>query len=246
MLTYKKKYIYACFSLSLVLGGCSSSAVSDEPPLDEFDDFAPVEESDPLDGFSRAMMELNFFLDDYLLQPAAITYKALTPEFVQIGVGNLTNHLKIPFYLVNDIFQWKWDKFAQNFWVMTVNTFAGLGFVNTAGYFDVYAKPNDFGITLYRWGAGSGFDVTLPVLGPTCLRDAVGSVVGFFGDPVSIFANYHEYRWTNYSASGLGYVHTRSLYLGQLESLRKESYDPYITLKSIAEQKRESELKGNE
>ena len=45
---------------------------------------------------------------------------------------------------------------------MTINTFAGFGLLDGAGYFDVYAKPNDFGITLHTWGAGSGFDITIP------------------------------------------------------------------------------------
>ena len=46
--------------------------------------------------------------------------------------------------------------------------------------------------------------------------------------------------------TGLGYIHGRSGYLGQLERLRKESYDPYVTIKSIVDQKRVSELKENE
>lgn len=225
----------------------NSVDIDSETSEDAFlDDFGSIEEVSPLDGFNRAMMELNFFLDDYLLQPAATAYKALTPDFVQTGVGNFTQYVKIPFYMVNDILQWKWDHFSQNFWVMTVNTFSGVGLINFAGYFDVYARPNDFGITLHQWGAQPGIMITLPVLGPTYLRDAIGSAVGFFTDPVSIIANYNNYRWANYSVTALGYVHTRSLYLGQLENLRKESYDPYVTIKSIVEQKRDAELKEHQ
>lgn len=261
----KNKYIkeFACCILLLGLTACESpilseaaaisnveTASADDTPKDEFasdkfggDDFGSDEPEDPLDDFSRAMMELNFFLDDYILQPAATTYKALTPEFVQLGVGNFTSYVKIPFYLVNDILQWKWDHFAQNFWVMTFNTFTGVGLLDGAGYFDVYAKPNDFGITLHTWGAGPGFAITLPFLGPTCFRDVAGSVVGVVLDPVSLTLNYNDYSWVNYSITGLGYIHNRSKFLGQLESLRKESYDAYVTIKSIIEQKRLSELK---
>lgn len=232
--------------LMLVIAACESPIISEEAISIPIDDFGTEEQVDPLDGFSRAMMELNFFLDDYLLQPAATAYKALTPDFVQTGVGNFTQYVKLPFYMANDILQWKIDHFAQNFWVMTVNTFTGVGLINGAGYFEVYAKPNDFGITLHTWGTGPGFEVTLPFLGPTCFRDAVGSIVGLVIDPVSIVANYNDYRWANYSITGLGYIHGRSGYLGQLESLRKESYDPYVTIKSIVDQKRVSELKENE
>lgn len=246
MIENKRIKNWVCCLIVLGLTACESPISSEEPLSNPSDDFGTEEPADPLDGFNRAMMELNFFLDDYLLQPSATAYKALTPEFVQTGVGNFTQYVKLPFYLVNDILQWKIDHFAQNFWIMTVNTFTGVGFINGAGYFDVYAKSNDFGITLHKWGAGSGFEVTLPFLGPTCFRDAVGSIVGLLIDPVSIVANYHDYRWANYSITGLGYVHSRSGYLGQLESLRKESYDPYITIKSIVDQKRASELKENE
>lgn len=226
--------------LALLLSSCGDNLPQPEggATADEFDFFEP---EDPLDGFSRAMMELNFFLDDYILQPAATAYKALTPEVVRDGVGNATNYLKIPLYLVNDLLQWRWDQFAQNFWVMTVNT-AGLGVFNVAAKFDVYAKPNDFGMTLHRWGSGPGFDITLPVLGPTNFRDAVGSIVGFATNPVSISAAYADYQWESYAVSGVSVIHDRSNYLGMMESLRKESYDPYVTIKSILQQKRQAEL----
>jgi len=246
MIKYKniKSLIYwACV---FFITACEPTEMQEGGAADAFDEFGTGASEDPLDNFNRAMMELNFFLDDYLLQPAATAYKALTPEFVQVGVGNFTQYIKIPFYMVNDVLQWKWDHFAQNFWVMTVNTFSGLGLINGAGYFEVYAKSNDFGITLHQWGANAGPMITLPILGPTYLRDIMGSVVGFVADPVSIVANYNDYAWTNYSVTAFGYVHTRSLYLGQLESLRKESYDPYITIKSIVEQKRDAELKEHE
>jgi phospholipid-binding lipoprotein MlaA len=246
MIVYKNIKNLLCFVCIFLITACGPAEFQEEVAADAFDAFDSGEPDDPLDGFNRAMMELNFFLDDYLLQPAATAYKALTPDFIQTGVGNFTQYIKIPFYMANDILQWKWDHFAQNFWVMTVNTFSGLGLINGAGYFEVYAKPNDFGITLHQWGLQSGPMVTLPILGPTYLRDIMGSVVGFVADPVSIVANYNGYREYNYAITALGYVHTRSLYLGQLESLRKESYDPYITIKSIIEQKRESELKEHE
>ncbi|MDP3935900.1 MAG: VacJ family lipoprotein [Alphaproteobacteria bacterium] len=244
MIENKRIKNWLCCFLLIGLTACESPIISKEATPS--DDFGSEELADPLDGFSRAMMELNFFLDDYLLQPAATAYKALTPEFVQTGVGNFTQYVKLPFYMLNDILQWKIDHFAQNFWVMTINTFSGVGLINGSGYFEVYAKPNDFGITLHKWGAGPGVEITLPFWGPTCFRDVVGSIVGLVTDPVSIVARYYDYGWANYSVTGLGYVHSRSSYLGQLESLRKESYDPYITIKSIVDQKRASELKENE
>jgi phospholipid-binding lipoprotein MlaA len=246
MINFKNITFVSYIILSFGIIGCESTEFPIESSNNTIDDFGIDEPADPLDGFNRAMMELNFFLDDYILQPVATTYKALTPECVQIGVGNFTQYIKIPFYMMNDILQWRWDHFAQNFWVMTINTLSGLGTINGASYFEVYAKPNDFGITWYRWGLPAGDAITLPLLGSICVRDVIGSTVGFFADPISIIANYNDYRWVNYSVTGLGYVHSRSLYLGQLESLRKESYDPYITIKSIMDQKREAELKENE
>lgn len=244
LITFLKLCLMVC-----VLGACSFDAneldaTASETTAMEDDFFAdPV---DPLDGFSRAMMELNFFLDDYLLKPAAKVYKALTPSFLQTGVGNFTEYVRLPFYMVNDVLQWRLDHLAQNFWVFTVNTVGGFGTLNIAGQFDVYSKPNDFGMTLHTWGSGAGQDITLPVLGPTCMRDVAGAVVGFFADPFSITAYYHDYSTASYAVSGVGAIHSRASYLGQIESLRRESYDPYATLKSIAKQRREAELRGLE
>lgn len=241
---------FSALLMVCVLSACSFNAesdlVEDSSYTDEQSDDFFDEPKDPLDDFNRAMMELNFFLDDYILKPAATVYKALTPEFIQTGVGNFTEYARLPFYMVNDVLQLRGARFAQNFWVFTVNTFGGLGTLNLAGQFQVYATPNDFGMTLHTWGAGAGQDITLPFLGPSCLRDVVGSIVGFVGDPVGIVAYYHDYSNVSCAISGVGLVHSRSLYLGQLESLRMESYDPYATLKSIAKQKREADLKGLE
>ena len=248
MLYFKSIKLVGVLVLMLGLISCDYSELLEKEATVQADgdDFGGDIPDDPLDSFSRAMMELNFFLDDYVFQPVAIVYKALIPEFVQTGVGNVTDYSKVPFYMVNDLLQWNLDHFAQNFWVFTINTFSGFGLINTAGYMDVYAQPNDFGITLHRWGGGAGFEVTLPGLGPTCLRDVVGSFAGLFLNPVSIVADYHNYQGAYYSVTGLGLVHNRSNYLGQLESLRKESYDPYVTIKSIVEQKRTAELKESE
>lgn len=247
MVMRKEIHIALLLLASLCISGCETPSTESNAFNSDFDDFFADEPKDSLDEFNRAMMELNLFLDAYILEPAAIAYKALTPQIIQTGVGNFTRNIKTPFYLLNDLFQWRLDCFGHNLWVFTINTVGGFGGVmNTAGYMDVYAKTNDFGITLHRWGLGAGASITLPILGPTCMRDVVGSAAGLFLDPVGAAAWYYDYRWTNYTVISVGFVHERSLFLGQLDSLLKETYDPYITLKSIAEQKREAEIKEHE
>ena len=92
-----------------------------------------------------------------------------------------------------------------------VNTTLGI-----LGIFD-FATPmglndyekEDYGQTLGRWGVGEGCYIVLPVLGPSTLRDASGSMVNYLGGDawynitvdedthyVSDF-DYYASRWVN-------------------------------------------------
>ena len=60
----------------------------------------------------------------------------------------------------------------------TINTVMGAGgFLNPADEFGLRRKPNDFGMTLARYGVGEGPYLVLPLLGPTTARDVSGFVV---------------------------------------------------------------------
>src|SRR2546430_1515224 len=88
---------------------------------------------------------------------------------------------------------------AERFGINTTAGYAGV--VDRAGQWNVPAHSADFGQTLAVWGVPEGPFVELPALGPSNLRDAVGSAVGIALDPLS---------WTgNPALRYLGYARTR-------------------------------------
>lgn len=224
----------------MFLSGCSSSVAPPQPHR-LMDEFGLFEKEPPQESFNKAMLELNFFLDEFVLEPASKVYHALVPEVLQVCVGNFTNHLKIPFYVVNDLFQGDLKKASTNIWVFGINTFFGMGLFNASQSVGMLAQPNDMGKTFYKWGVGSGPFLVLPLIGPTYLRDAVGSGMGIFTDPINTALMYQGYTKVSYGITAIGIVHKRSEMGGAMQFIRS-AYDPYAMLKSIYEQKRATEL----
>src|SRR3546814_14297619 len=66
--------------------------------------------------------------------------------------------------------------------------------IGMLGLFDIAAESGfpyheeDFGQTLGTYGAGEGFYLVLPILGPSSLRDGPGRIVDIFLDPLTSLA----------------------------------------------------------
>ena len=233
----KKGYLLC---ILLFLSNCSSK-IDSPREADFLEDFLIFEKEAPETSFNKAMLDLNFFLDDFLLKPMATIYKTLCPNVIRTLIGNFTDHLKIPFYIINDILQGDLKQASRNIWVFSFNTFAGVGLFNTSRYVDMYAVPNDMGKTLYSWGVESGPFLILPIIGPTYLRDAVGSGIAIFTDPINTTLSYQGYNKAYYGITAVSVIHKRSKMFENIEFLKK-SYDPYSVIKSIYEQNRTTEL----
>lgn len=82
-----------------------------------------------------------------------------------------------PITAANDLLQLKLIYFASDVGRFAINSTLGV-----AGLFD-FATPlglpkrrEDFGQTLGYWGAGTGWYLMLPLLGPTTARDGTGKI----------------------------------------------------------------------
>jgi phospholipid-binding lipoprotein MlaA len=96
------------------------------------------------------------------------------------------------------------------------------------------AGSEDFGRTLESFGIGSGFYLVLPVVGPSSLRDGIGMVTGLYLEPSPHLFNLRRCTWYD--------VEEKSL-LGHLkayQAIRKESLDPYLSIRNAYAQQRES------
>jgi phospholipid-binding lipoprotein MlaA len=122
-----------------------------------------------------------------VLRPAAEVVKAVTPGPVRDRMHDLNSNLKEPRIFLNNVLQLRFEaalhtvaRFAMN------STFGMGGLVDLATREGLPQESGDFGQTMFVWGVPAGPYVVRPYLGPSTLRDAVGSTVDLFGDPLGM------------------------------------------------------------
>ncbi len=142
-------------------------------------------ERDPYENFNRSIFAFNETLDEYLLRPVAVTYRDVTPEFVDRSVTNFFNNLRDVPTLANEVLQLKPHDAARTATRLIFNTTWGLlGLIDVGTAFDLPAGREDFGQTLNAYGVPEGVYLMLPFLGPATVSDAVGRGVDFQIDPL--------------------------------------------------------------
>lgn len=140
---------------------------------------------DPLEGFNRAMFDINDGIDKVFVKPLAEGYDAALPVPVRSGVSNFFGNIADLFIAVNNLLQGKLPEAASDVGRVAVNSTIGiLGFIDFASDFGLEKHDEDFGQTFGRWGVGDGPYLVLPILGPRTLRDSVGLAIDLNVDPV--------------------------------------------------------------
>jgi phospholipid-binding lipoprotein MlaA len=138
----------------------------------------PIAMYDPWEGFNRSMYKFNYGFDKYAFLPVVRAYDFILPDVVQTGIANFFNNL----YEVTNVF----NNLLQGNAEGTVNSTARIVFNSTLGLAGILdpATPmgftkmkEDFGQTLGVWGAGPGPYLILPFLGPSTVRDGIGTGV---------------------------------------------------------------------
>jgi phospholipid-binding lipoprotein MlaA len=141
--------------------------------------------SDPWESLNRKTFAFNEFLDRNFLKPAAKGYQAITPEPVDTSVTNFFSNLREVPSFVNHLAQARPKDAAADAGRFILNTTVGvLGLFDVASKVGIEQKNSDFGLTLGRWGIGSGPYLVLPFLGPSTVRDAAGQTLDVFSYPV--------------------------------------------------------------
>lgn len=132
--------------------------------------------NDSLEPFNRRMYAFNTQFDRKIAYPASRIYAAVVPKPVRKGISNFYNNFKeIPTF-VNSVLQLKPGKAANALGRFVVNSTAGLlGVTDVAKNIGLKSDPETMGDTLGHYGIGTGSFLVLPVLGPSTVRDAVGT-----------------------------------------------------------------------
>ncbi|MFQ5486748.1 MAG: VacJ family lipoprotein, partial [Desulfobacterales bacterium] len=197
---------------------------SDDEFDKEFEDeFGEVSESqvfDPLSGYNRIMTNVNDKIYFWALKPVARGYRYVVPEGIRRGVVRFFNNLLFPVRFINNVLQLKIKNAGEEIARFGLNTTVGiLGFWDPAkDSLGLEPHPEDFGQTLGRYGAGSGFHIVLPVLGPSNLRDLIGLVPDYLADPVSLV----ETDLDEFGVRIFDEVNDTSLHIGEYESTKKD------------------------
>jgi len=140
---------------------------------------------DPFEGLNRNIFGFNEWTDRHILRPTAKAYDKYVPSPIRSGVGNVFDNVGTPVIALNQLMQGKPRAMLSDTGRFLLNTTLGLG-----GIFDVATKvglakhEEDFGQTFGVWGAGTGYYVVLPLLGPSNIRDGLGLAVGAVLNPI--------------------------------------------------------------
>jgi phospholipid-binding lipoprotein MlaA len=204
---------------------------------DLVDEAAGESIADPLEPMNRFFFQFNDKLYFYFLKPVATGYKFVVPEKARIGVDNFFYNLAFPIRLFNCIFQGKFESAGDEFVRFVVNSTVGMGGLIDVATINVKLDKydEDLGQTLGVYGMGPAFYLNLPVLGPSSLRDGIGSIGDAFMDPVNYIVPRTKY---NLAVKGYERVNATSLTLGEYEDLKKSALDPYISVRDAYHQYR--------
>ncbi len=215
--------ILALLAMSLALGGCATAP-------------GRTTSNDPWDGLNRRINHFNDVADRATLKPVAKAYAKVTPGWMQTGVRNLFANLGYPTTILNQLLQGKVAMACQDTGRLLINTIAGVGgLIDAASIAGLTANEEDFGQTLAVWGVPSGRYVTLPLLGPSNLRDAPSRIADYFtGVP-----RYVDVRWqAEWSVRAVEVIGYRADLL-PVEAQIENVFDRYAFLRDAWAQRRE-------
>ena len=205
---------------------------------------------DCFEKINRATFAFNMALDKVLFRPVAAGYRKL-PSPVRIGTSNALNNLSNLVTIPNNILQGDLKAAGNNSIRFIINSTIGIVGIfdpaNALGFEKL--EKEDFGQTFGAMGIGEGCYLVLPVLGPSTVRDAVGSLVSMSGGDawynVTVKNDTQYLKESDYYYSKLSEgVDFRAKNLESFDSLEKTSVDFYATVRSLYLQDRERKIKN--
>lgn len=221
--------------LALLLAGCATTRNAAEKT-----------EGDPLEGFNRAVWGFNQGVDKVVMKPASTVYRTVTPPPVRRGILHIFDNLTEPWSFVNNLLQGKPGRAMNNLGRFVINTTIGVGgLADHATDLGLKRTPEDFGQTLASWGVKDSAYLVLPLLGPSTVRDGIGTGVATFADPVNVClrecTNLSPVeRWAPRAVQLLAV--RADLTDSGADTLLQTSLDPYATARSAYFQRRAAEI----
>lgn len=220
---------WSLWTLVLCLQGCAT--VQNPSPRD------------PMESWNRGVFGFNEAVDRAVLKPVATVYQGLTPQWVRTGVGNFFGNLEDVWSVVNNGLQLRGQDMGDSMGRVMVNSTLGLlGLLDVASELNIERHSADFGLTLGRWGAGTGPYVVLPLLGPSTVRGVVALPVDLRGSLTSHVAD----DPTRYGLTALNLIDTRAKFLKAGDVVEGAALDRYSFMRdSYLQRQRNRVYDGN-
>ena len=194
---------------------------------------------DPLESMNRSIFGFNDVLDRAIVKPVATVYRDATPTWMRKGVANFFNNLEDMWSVVNNALQLRGKDTGESIARVMVNSTLGvLGFVDVASDMNVERHTANLGLTLGRWGVGSGPYLVLPFFGPSTLRDAAAFPVDLAGNP----ANALDDVGTRNGLTVVNLVNIRAAYIGAGNVVEEAALDKYSFLRDAYLQRRRNQV----
>ena len=205
---------------------------------------------DCFESVNRGIFAFNQGLDKAIFKPLAKGYRKL-PQPVRSGTSNALSNLGNLVTIPNNILQGQIKDASINSLRLIINSTLGIaGIFDVASYYGLQKlEKEDYGQTLGTWGVGEGCYFVLPVLGPTTVRDSIGSLANVTGGDtwynVTVANDTRYFNEADYYLTRLlSGIDFRAKNLESLDSLENTSIDLYASIRSLYLQDRQRKIKN--
>ena len=198
---------------------------------------------------NRATFAFNQSLDKAIIEPISKGYRKL-PMPIRTGTSNVLSNLSNLVTIPNNILQGDLKTAGLNTARLSVNTTIGIfGIFDVAQQMGLIKNYNkeDYGQTLGKWGVEEGCYLVLPILGPSTVRDGVGTLASVLGgDPwynITVKNDTRYFKDSDYYISkGTDGVNFRSKNIEAFDNLETNSMDFYASVRSLYLQDRKQKI----
>ena len=198
-----------------------------------------IEVGDCFERVNRGIFAFTQVLDKVIFTPLAKGYR-MFPQPIRSGTTNALTNLSNVNTIPNNFLQGQFKDAGVNSARFVINSTLGIaGIFDVASYYGLKKRDKeDYGQTLGVWGAGAGCYFVLPVLGPTTVRDSIGSVINIIGGDawynVTVANDTQYFSEADYYVSRLlSGVDFRAKNLESFDSLENSSVDLYASVRSL-------------
>ena len=250
--TIKNTNMYRFFKVFIISIFISTSSMAGSDGQNELSKETNGEVKDCFETVNRGIFAFNQVLDNIIVEPLAKGYRYL-PSPIKTGTSNALSNLSLVVTIPNNLLQGEISLAGKNTGRFLINSTIGI-----LGIFDPASKmglndyeKEDWGQTLGKWGVGEGCYIVLPILGPSTVRDTVGSLTNYMGGDawynITVKNDTHHVSDFDYYASvATNGVDFRAKNIESFDNLEKNSIDFYASVKSLYLQDRRKKISNSD